>query len=236
MRKQGLSFIQKLIRYLGTRNVRLQSRGLPKGMGQWRQGTIKKVGGARGWTDTMSVPRASQVMGGGRIFTPSGGGKSKFITKGSTYGHTRGTKIAGTGVGGGALITAAAYTQEAKAPSGPATAGQKQFSAVRPSFVSSNTKTRSLSGPVVKQLRKTSKEFMTRSITQGGKVISAKPYKSISGSSLGPYSKDIAKIYKSGYHKFKAGSAGAKSFQAAHKAAGGKQFRWKGTGKLYSGA
>lgn len=126
--------LKKLYKYLGTRNVRLKSRGLAtggKGMGQTRQGTVKKVGGARGWTDPMSIPRASSVMGGGRIFTPAGGGKSKFMTKGSTYGTTRGTKIAGTGAGGGALITAAAYTQEAKAPSGPATAGEKQFTAVK---------------------------------------------------------------------------------------------------------
>ena len=124
------TFIQKLINFLGTRNVRLQSRRLPKGMGQTRQGTVKKVRGASGYTDPMKVPRANQVMGGGRIFTPSGGGKSKFMTKGSTYGPARGTKIAATGTGGGALIAGAAYTQETKAPSGPATAGQKQFNAV----------------------------------------------------------------------------------------------------------
>jgi sugar/nucleoside kinase (ribokinase family) len=41
-------------------------------------------------------------MGGGRIFTPAGGGKSKFITKGSTYSHTRGTKIGG-GVAGSTI-------------------------------------------------------------------------------------------------------------------------------------
>ena len=131
MKKQGLSFIQKLIRFLGTRNVRLQSRGLPKGMGQTRQGTVKKVRGASGYTDPMKIPNARNVMGGGRIFTPSGGGKSKFMTKGSTYGPTRGTKIAATGTGGGALIAGAAYIQEKKAPSGPATARQKQFSAVK---------------------------------------------------------------------------------------------------------
>ena len=232
MRQQGLSFIQKLIRFLGTRNVRLQSRGLPKGMGQTRQGTVKKVRGASGYTDPMAIPSARNVMGGGRTFTPSSGGKSKFMTKGSTYGPTRGTKIAATGTGGGALIAGAAYTQEAKAPSGPATAGQKQFNAVRPPshFKSSSTT------PVVKQLKKRSKEFMTRTLTQGVKVVSAKPYKSVSGSNLGPYSKDIAKVSKSGYHIFKKGSAGAKSFQAAHKAAKGKKFKWKGTGKWYSGA
>ena len=125
--------LKKLYKYLGTRNVRLKSRGLAtggKGMGQTRKGTIKKVGGARGWTDPMSIPRASQVMGGGRIFTPSGGGKSKFITKGSTYGHTRGTKIAAGTTGGSGVVAGLAYTQETKAPSGPATAGQKQFKAV----------------------------------------------------------------------------------------------------------
>ena len=125
--------LKKLYKYLGTRNVRLKSRGLAtkgKGMGQTRQGTVKKVGGARGWTDPMSVPRASQVMGGGRIFTPSGGGKSKFMTKGSTYRPARGTKIAGAGAGGGSLVAGLAYTQESKGPSGAATAGQRQFKAV----------------------------------------------------------------------------------------------------------
>ena len=123
--------LKKLYKYMGTRNVRLQSRGLPKGMGQTRKGTIKKVGGARGWTDPMSIPRASSVMGGGRIFTPSGGGKSKFITKGSTYGHTRGTKIAAGTTGGSGVVAGLAYTQETKAPSGPATAGERQFGAVK---------------------------------------------------------------------------------------------------------
>ena len=69
--------LKKLYKYLGTRNVRHKSRGLAtggKGMGQTRQGTVKKVGGARGWTDPMTIPRASSVMGGGRIFTPAGGG------------------------------------------------------------------------------------------------------------------------------------------------------------------
>ena len=228
------SALKKLYKYLGTRNVRLKSRGLAtggKGMGQTRQGTVKKVGGARGWTDPMSVPRASQVMGGGRVFTPTGGGKSKFLTKGSTYGHTRGTKIAAGTTGGSGVVAGLAYTQETKAPSGPATAGQKQFSAVTAlrGLRTKPTKIRPLP-------RKRSTEFMTRTITQGGKVISAKPYKSTSGSSLGPYAKDIYKMSKSGYHKFKAGSAGAKSFQAAHKAAKGKKFKWKGTGKWYSGA
>ena len=224
-----MSFIQKLIKFLGTRNVRLQSKRLPLGMGQTRQGTVKTVKRKAGWHDPMTIPRASQVMGGGgRLFTPSGGGRSKFLTKGSTYGHTRGTKIGAVGAGGGALITAAAYTQEAKAPSGPATAGEKQFSAVK--VASGGAKTRGLSGTVVKQLRKRSKAYMARTKMRGGTVVSTEKYKAL------PFAADIVKMSKSGYHKYRPGSAGAKSFQAAHKAAGGKQFRWKGTGKLYSGA
>ena len=150
MKKVGLSFIQKLIRFLGTRNVRLQSRGLPKGMGQTRQGTVKKVRGASGYTDPMAIPSARNVMGGGRIFTPSGGGKSKFMTKGSTYGPARGTKIAATGTGGGALIAGAAYTQETKAPSGPATAGQKQFSAVQALRTAANRSNAKSKAPISK--------------------------------------------------------------------------------------
>ena len=172
------SFIKALIKYLGIRNVRLQSRGLPKGMGQWRKGAVKKI-------------RRDPItgMGGGRVFTSVSGGRGKFLTAGSKVYPTRGTKIGSGVAGGGAVIGAGIYAQEKLKPSGPATAGQRQASVV---------KTRGLSVTAVPQLRKRSKEFMTRTITQGGKVISAKPYKSISGSSLGPYSKDIAKMSKSG--------------------------------------
>jgi len=123
--------LKKLYKYMGTRNVRLQSRNLAKGMGQTRKGTVKKVGGARGFTDPMTIPRASQVMGGGRVFTPSGGGKSKFITKGSSYGPTRGTKIAGGTTAGTAGVVAAVVGKETYKPSGPATAGERQFGAVK---------------------------------------------------------------------------------------------------------
>ena len=130
MRNVGLSFIQKLIKFLGTRNVRLQSRGLPKGMGQWRKGTVKTVK-RKSTHDPLSIPRASQAMGGGRIFTPSGGGKSKFLTKGSKVGATRGTKIAG-GVGGAGAVAVTAGAYESKrTPSGSATPLQNQNLAVK---------------------------------------------------------------------------------------------------------
>ena len=130
MRKQGLSFIQKLIRFLGTRNVRLQSRNLPKGMGQWRKGTVQTVK-RKSTHDPLSIPTASQAMGGGRIFTPSGGGRPKFLTAGSKVGATRGTKIAGGVAGAGAVaVTAGAYESK-RTPSGAATPGQRQMQAVK---------------------------------------------------------------------------------------------------------
>ena len=50
-----------------------------------------------------------------------------------------------------------------------------------------------------------------------------------------PYASDIAKFSKSGYHVFKGGSKGAKSFQAAYgKAKKGSKFFWAGTGKMYA--
>lgn len=211
MKKQGLSFIQKLIRFLGTRNVRLQSRGLPKGMGQTRQGTVKKVRGASGYTDPMKIPSARNVMGGGRIFTPSGGGKSKFMTKGSTYGHTRGTKIAATGTGGGALIAGAAYTQETKAPSGPATAGQKQFNAVQ-------------------ALRNSASRYRGVSSKEGTLM---KKF----GKKVPAWHGDVASWSKTGYHKFKKGSKSAKAFQQSYalaKKTGAKEFTWALTGKRYN--
>ena len=48
-----------------------------------------------------------------------------------------------------------------------------------------------------------------------------------------PFEGDIVKRAASGYHIFKKGSKGALSFQAAYKAAKGKKFKWKGTGKWY---
>ena len=39
----AISGLRKLFKYLSTRNVRFQSKGLPKGMGQTRQGTVKTV-------------------------------------------------------------------------------------------------------------------------------------------------------------------------------------------------
>lgn len=206
MRQQGLSFIQKLIRFLGTRNVRLQSRGLPKGMGQTRKGTIKKVSGARGWTDPMSIPRASQVMGGGRLFTPIGGGKSKFITKGSTYGHTRGAKIGATGAAGGAVLTAAGLYEKKQTPSGVASTGadsvgKRQMQAVR-------------------ALK-----------SYGSTVKSKSPI-----SKVPAWHGDVASWSKTGYHKFKKGSKSAKAFQQSYaiaKKSGAKVFTWGLTGKKY---
>jgi len=219
-----MSFIKALIKFLGTRNVRLQSRGLPKGMGQWRQGTIKKIK-RKSFADPLAVPTASQAMGGGRLFTPTGGGRSKFITAGSKVYPTRGAKI-GTGVAGAGIIGVGTYKYEKDStPSGAATSGQKQMSAV-----SGGAKMRGLSVAAIPQLRKKSKTYMTRTKMRGGTVISAKPYRALK------FAKDITKMAKSGYHKYRPGSEGAKSFQAAHKAAKGKQFRWEGTGKLYSGA
>ena len=125
----AISGLRKLFKYLSTRNVRFQSKGLPKGMGQTRQGTVKTVKN-KSWSDPMTIPRANQAMGGGKIFTPTGGGKRGFLPKSAKVGPTRGTKIAATGtpavVAGGV-----ATSQYNKKPTGPATAGQKQFSAVR---------------------------------------------------------------------------------------------------------
>ena len=211
------SFIKGLIKYLLTRNVRVQSRRLPSGMGQWRQGTVKTIK-RKSTADPLAVPRADQAMGGGRIFTPSGGGRSKFLTAGSKVYPTRATKIGATGAGAGVVALGAGLYEKEKTPSGAATVGERQFNAVK-------------TGNVVKQLRKRSLGYNTRTKMRGGTVISAEKYKAL------PFAKDIVKMAKSGYHIYRKGSAGAKSFQAAHKAAKGKQFRWKeGTGKLYSGA
>jgi len=197
------SFIKALIKYLGVRNVRLQSRGLPKGMGQWRKGAVKKI-------------RRDPItgMGGGRVFTSVGGGRSKFLTAKSKVYPTRGAKIGGGVAGAGAVAASVGLYEKKQTPSGAATVGQRQMN-------------------VVKQLKKRSKKYMTRQFTDPKHN---KPYKLISGASLGPYSKDIFKMAKSGYHTFKAGSSGAVDFRRAHKAAGGKKFKWKGTGKWYSGA
>ena len=51
-----------------------------------------------------------------------------------------------------------------------------------------------------------------------------------------PFAGDIKRKQASGYHIFKKDSAGAVDFRRAHKAAKGKKFKWKGTGKWYSGA
>ena len=67
---------------------------------------------------------------------------------------------------------------------------------------------------------------------RGGKI--AGPKKTTEFKS--PFAGDIHRKQASGYHIFKKDSAGAKSFRAAHKAAKGKKFKWKGTGKWYSGA
>ena len=221
------SFIKGLIKYLLTRNVRVQSRRLPSGMGQWRQGTVKTIK-RKSTADPLAVPRADQAMGGGRIFTPSGGGRSKFLTAGSKVYPTRATKIGATGAGAGVVALGAGLYEKEKTPSGAATVGERQFNAV--TKTSGGAKTRGLSVAAIPQLRKRSKAYMTRTKMRGGTVVSAKPYKALK------FAKDITKMSKSGYHKYRPGSAGAKSFQAAHKAAGGKKFKWEGTGKWYSGA
>ena len=125
-----MPFIKALIKYLGIRNVRLQSRGLPKGMGQWRKGTVKKVGGRKGWTDPMAIPRAEQVMGGGRVFTPSSGGRSKFLTAGSKVYPTRGTKIGSGVAGAGAVAVSAGLYEKKRTPTSSATPSKRQASVV----------------------------------------------------------------------------------------------------------
>jgi len=125
------SFIKALIKYLGIRNVRLQSRGLPKGMGQWRKGTVTKGKRKQGWTDPMTIPRANQVMGGGgRVFTPAVSGRSKFLTKGSTYGPTRGTKIGSGVAGAGAVAVSAGLYEKKRTPTSSATPSKRQASVV----------------------------------------------------------------------------------------------------------
>lgn len=99
--------LSKLFKYLGTRNIRTQSKGLPKGMGMSRRGQVKKL------------------PGGQRILKKEGGGTT-FLKGHSKAGPTRGTKIATTTVpAAGAL-----YAMN-KAYTGAPTAGQKQFSAVK---------------------------------------------------------------------------------------------------------
>ena len=41
------SALSKLFKYMGTRNVRVQARGLKKGMGITRQGQVKNLGGGK---------------------------------------------------------------------------------------------------------------------------------------------------------------------------------------------
>ena len=113
------SFIKALIKYLGIRNVRLQSRGLPKGMGQWRKGSVKKI-------------RRDPItgMGGGRVFTSVGGGRSKFLTAGSKVYPTKGVNIAATGAGAGAVAVSAGLYEKEQTPSGSATPSKRQASVV----------------------------------------------------------------------------------------------------------
>jgi len=99
--------LSKLFKYLGTRNVRTQSRGLPKGMGMSRRGQVKKL------------------PGGQRILKKEGGGTT-FLKGHSKAGPTRGTKIATTTV-----PAAGALYAINKSYTGAPTAGQKQFSAVK---------------------------------------------------------------------------------------------------------
>ena len=127
----GLAKLFKIAhKYLSTRNVRFQSKNLPKGMGQWRQGTVKKVKN-KSWSDPMMIPTARQAMGGGKIFTPtSGKGKRGFLPKSAKVGPTRATKIA-AGAAPTVVAGGIATSQYNKKPTGPATAGMKQFGAVK---------------------------------------------------------------------------------------------------------
>ena len=159
-----VSALARISKFLGTRNVRVPAKGLPKGMGITRRGTV------------------TTLKGGQRVLNKAGGGTT-FLKKSAKLGMTRGQKGGAYAVGGAAIYAAASQ----KPPSGPPTAGQKQFSAVK----------------------------------KGGFV--------------SPFEGDIAKRSASGYHTFKKGSAGAKSFKIEYgRAKKGSKFYWPGTGKYYN--
>ena len=117
-------------KYWGTRNVFFPAKNMrsPK-MGQRFQGTVKNIKRTKSPHDPLTIPRASQVMGGGKYFNPIGAGPKKrgFLPKSAKIGPTRGTKAAA----GATPVIAGGVGLYASRPTGPATAGQKQFSAVR---------------------------------------------------------------------------------------------------------
>jgi len=205
-----MPFIKALIKYLGIRNVRLMSKGLStkgKGMGQWRQGTIQNIK-RKSFADPLARPTASQAMGGGRLFTPIGGGRSKFISQSSKVGYARGTKIGG-GVAGAGIIGIGTYKYEKdRTPSGAATVGERQKSAV---------------------------DSGARGPMRGLSAVTA--LKSVAKKKTpAAWHADVASFSKSGYHKFKAGSKSAKAFQQSYRLAkktGAKTFTWGLTGKKY---
>lgn len=100
------SALSKLFKYMGTRNVRVQARGLKKGMGITRQGQVKNLGGGK------------------RILKKTGGGTT-FLKSHAKVGMSRGQKA-----GSGALAVSAVGAGYMYKPSGPPTAGQKQFAPV----------------------------------------------------------------------------------------------------------
>ena len=102
--------LNKLFKYLATRNVRVPSKGLPKGMGITRQGRVKKL------------------KGGQRILRKPGGGTT-FLKKSAKVGMTRGQK-AGAYTAGGALAVGTGYQFR---PTGPSTVSQRQMASTKQS-------------------------------------------------------------------------------------------------------
>ena len=86
--------LSNTLKWLGTRNVRVPSKGLAKGMGITRKGAVKKL------------------KGGKRILMkPSGG--TTFLKKSAKLGPARGTKI-GAGVAGTGAVVAGLKTMGPK--------------------------------------------------------------------------------------------------------------------------
>jgi hypothetical protein len=120
-------------------------------MGQWRKGTVTKGKRKQGWTDPMTIPRANQVMGGGgRVFTPAGKGKSKFLTAGSKVYPTKVAKI-GSGVAGtGAVAASVGLYEKKQTPSGAATTGAKAVGTRQMSAVTALRSSAKSSPPISK--------------------------------------------------------------------------------------
>jgi hypothetical protein len=87
--------LTKMSRYLGNRTVSTRGKGMPKGTGMKRRGSV------------------THLKGGQRVLHKEGGGTS-FLKGHSKLGVRRGTKLAGGAAGGSAVVASLANSEGAK--------------------------------------------------------------------------------------------------------------------------